>query len=391
MDEMYNNYAHISFQPRWTLTPKIYYLLGQCNAFIQAISKTPILPDYKQKLKGVSLGRGAQATTAIEGNTLTLEEVKKVQEGKRLPLGKEYMEKEVANILKALNIILEDVVAKKKIRPITPELMCEYHRIIGEGLGDNFKAIPGKIRAGNVTVSNYRAPDFERVERYLKQFCEWMKIQFHFSQGQSFMETILQAIVTHVYIAWIHPFGDGNGRTARLLEFYLLIRAGVPDIASHVLSNHYNETREEYYRQLENATRKNDLTDFIEYAVTGFTQGLLNTLLTVQENQLVISWTNYVYEQFDTKKGRGQAVKANKNKRTILLNTPHDKPLPLEELKKHDPAIAVIANSVTPRSYLRYLDELIERGYMVKTKAGYRVKAEILSAYMAVSVDQGAP
>ncbi len=391
MDEMYNNYAHISFQPRWKLTPKIYYFLGQCNAFIQAISKTPIRPDYKQKLKLVSLSRGAQATTAIEGNTLTLEEVEKVQAGKRLPLGKEYMEKEVANILNALNLILEDVVAEKKIIPITPELICGYHRMIGIGLGDNFKAIPGKIRTGNVTVSNYRAPGFERVERYLEQLCDWMKIHFHFSQGQSFIETVLQAIVTHVYIAWIHPFGDGNGRTARLLEFYLLIRAGVPDIASHVLSNHYNETRDEYYRQIESATRKNDLTEFIEYAVTGFTRGLLATLLTVQENQLVISWTNYIYEQFDTKKGRGQAVRANKNKRTILLNTPHDKSLPLDELKRHASAIAVIADSVTPRSFLRYLEELIEQGYLEKTKDGYRAKAEILSAYMALSVDQEAP
>jgi len=41
----------------------------------------------------------------------------------------------------------------------------------------------------------------------------------------------------------IHPFGDSNGRTARLIEFYILLRAGLPDMVSHILSNHYNDTR----------------------------------------------------------------------------------------------------------------------------------------------------
>ena len=68
---------------------------------------------------------------------------------------------------------------------------------------------------------------------------------------QSFQDPVIQAIVAHVYIAMIHPFGDGNGRTARLIEFYILLRAGLPDMASHILSNHYNDTRQEYYRRLD--------------------------------------------------------------------------------------------------------------------------------------------
>ncbi|NJN71060.1 MAG: hypothetical protein HC801_12855, partial [Nitrospira sp.] len=82
------------------------------------------------------------------------------------------------------------------------------------------------------------------------RFCEWLKKEFCFDSGsQSFEDAVIQAIVTHVYLEWIHPFGDGNGRTGRLLEFYILLRAGNPDISSHILSNFYNETRAEYYRQ----------------------------------------------------------------------------------------------------------------------------------------------
>ncbi len=62
-------------------------------------------------------------------------------------------------------------------------------------------------------------------------------------------------------------------RTARLVEFYLLMRAGVPDISSLVLSNFYNLTRSEYYRQIDKATNQNDITDFLFYAIQGFRDG----------------------------------------------------------------------------------------------------------------------
>ena len=75
---------------------------------------------------------------------------------------------------------------------------------------------------------------------------------------------------THVYIAMIHSFGDGNGRTVRLIEFYILLRAGLPDIASHILSNHYNDTRQEYYRQIDLCIRERDLSGFVRYVVQGF-------------------------------------------------------------------------------------------------------------------------
>lgn len=65
---------------------------------------------------------------------------------------------------------------------------------------------------------------------------------------------ILKAIAAHLYLAWIHPF-DGNGRTARLMELRLLLAAGVTTPATHLLSNHYNLTRGEYYRQLDAASR----------------------------------------------------------------------------------------------------------------------------------------
>ena len=67
------------------------------------------------------------------------------------------------------------------------------------------------------------------------------------------------AVYAHLYIAWLHPFGDGNGRTARLLDllfqFLILARSGMAPLpAAHLLSNHYNLTRDQYYRELAKAS-----------------------------------------------------------------------------------------------------------------------------------------
>ena len=86
-----------------------------------------------------------------------------------------------------------------------------------------------------------------------------------------------------VYLALIHPYGDGNGRLSRLLEFAILLRAGVPDIAAHLLSNLYNETRARYYQELQET--HGDMIDgayppyiqwhgFLEYALEGYCDSL---------------------------------------------------------------------------------------------------------------------
>ena len=155
---MHTSHTHICFQPRWTLDGPTQNLLGQCHAFIVAMLGTPIRPDYRQELLLVALARGAQATTAIEGNTLSDAEVDAVQAGKSLLASKEYLEKEVKNILIAFNLILNELIRDKSEELISPNLIRRFHRLVGEGLGDAFAAEPGSFRRKNVVVGNYRPP-----------------------------------------------------------------------------------------------------------------------------------------------------------------------------------------------------------------------------------------
>jgi len=75
MENLLNKYPHIKFKTNWELKPLMYYMLGECNSLIKAINNTAIRPDYLTKLHSIALIKGAQATTAIEGNTLSIEDI----------------------------------------------------------------------------------------------------------------------------------------------------------------------------------------------------------------------------------------------------------------------------------------------------------------------------
>ena len=379
------SHPFICFERRWEVSTELAFSLGECKSILKAICGIPIKPQYRKQLYTVSLAKGALATAAIEGNTLSEKEVREIQSGKSLSGDKEYMGKEVQNLLRVLNDLRDQLVKEKRNGLVNPELICDFHRRIGEGLGRNFEAIPGSFRNNNVIVGSYRPPIYSQVPELLNSFCQWSQKEFHYKDGQSFSTAIIQAIVSHVYLAWIHPFGDGNGRTARLLEFYLLLRAGAPDIAAHVLSNHYNETREEYYKQLKESSSKNngDLSAFINYAIRGFKKGLSEILELIQKNQMQISWETYVYEVFDSHP-MGPKAKASKD-RQISLAVSMETGSSYEErtLTRLTPALRVLYDSVSNRTIDRDLKNLLEMELIRLEDGKYRANTEILRASMA--------
>lgn len=294
------DYPHLEFKKCWSLTTNTAKNLGRCAAYIEALSRLPIPPDVQRKLRCVAFERGAQATTRIEGNTLTDTEFQQLLAGKELPVSRQYQATEVKNALLAMNSIWDKIITERDLALITPKLLCEWNRLIGKELGPLYDGIPGRLRGDRRHVGRYLAPPPEDVKPLLDDFCEWLRDHFGFGRrAQSIEDAIIQAIVSHIYFEWIHPFADGNGRTGRLLEFYVLLRAGFPDITVHVLANHYNQTREEYTSHFDNARNKRNVADFIDYAVQGLSDGLSATLQKVQLESFKIAWESHVYRVFD--------------------------------------------------------------------------------------------
>jgi Fic family protein len=228
----------------------------------------------------------------------------------------------------------------------------------------------------------YRPPSFEQVEEYVQKLCEWLAREFHYKQGQNFDEAVLEAIVSHVYIEWIHPFGDGNGRTGRLLEFYILMRAGVPSIASHILSNHYNNTRTMYYRQLQHASETGDLSAFIQYALEGFRDGLESTIAIIHKEQTELTWNNYVHDTTEKMRDEGKTSKILQRLRQLAYYIPADRFYSLNEILILNLEITKKYLELNPITLRRDLDLLVEKKLLETEKGKYRANYELLHSLL---------
>jgi Fic family protein len=372
-----DTHPHIRFQKIWEISNTSWHLLGQCEAFVNAISESPILPADHARLLQVSLIKGAIATTAIEGNTLSEKELEQIlKKGRHLPPSRMYQETEVTNVIDALNDLLDDVVVRDNSSIITKELILDLHRRVGKDLGETFDAIPGRFRTDPRVVGSYKAPDHKYVPELMQELCDWLYKTFHYESGQDFADVIIQAIVAHVFLEWIHPFGDGNGRTGRLLEFYILLRGGNPNIASHILSNHYNQTRPEYYRQLNNAKNNRSLTEFIEYALLGFRDGLHLTLEVVQQSQFQIAWERFIFDAFEKRKMNNRNV--FKRRRKLMLALPLDREVALDEISSLNVEIAKDYGHLSNRTIARDIEELDLLGLIDRKGKSIQAKSRLL-------------
>ena len=381
--KLHRDYPNLQFRKHWELKTLDLIRIGQCVSLLKAINNTPIIPQYYGQLMQVALIKGAQSTTAIEGNTLTEEEILKLKEGEKLPPSIEYQGKEVTNILEAFDTLLLETIYENKEQLITKNLLLRFHQMVGKDLGEHFGAIPGRFRETDVIVGTYRCPDYRDVPLLVDKYCEFLRDTFRYEDGkQRFSDLFIEAIVAHVYLEWIHPFGDGNGRTGRLIEFYILLRGGNPDITLHILSNYYNLTRPEYYRQLERAYQTRDLSEFISYALVGFRDGLQQILEKIQSSQLPMTWQHYVYDKFDNVEAQGQK-EVFKRKRTFALEIPIDKKFTKEEIPNLNIALARLYSNISDKTLDRDINELLQLEILKQEDGKYFANISALNRMIA--------
>ena len=243
--------------------PLHWLLLGEAAARCDQVAQAILPLAAAREMRRLYLVKGAQATTAIEGNTLSEEQIRAQLEGSlELPRSQEYLRREVDNVLKAVNHIFADIMSGQP-PGLTPEWIAGANRRLLAGLEEHLEGgvVPGEVPTHSVGVGRYRGAPGEDCAFLLKRLCGWLEGDdwpVRPDQREDRTATaILRAVFVHLYTAWVHPFGDGNGRTARLAEFMILAREGVPSPCAHLLSNHYNLTRSEYYRQLDRSSRAN--------------------------------------------------------------------------------------------------------------------------------------
>ena len=359
---------------------KLWVMLGECQSKCQHIAGVPLRPDTASLLFQTYLAKGVLATTAIEGNTLSEEEVLQHLQGKlRLPPSREYLAQEIDNILLGCNRILREVQSEREIT-LSVGRIRTLNRTVLEGLKLEQDVVSGEIRRHEVGVARYKGAPAKDCEYLLNRLCDWLNSEdFLAPSGMVFVFAIIKAVIAHLYLAWIHPFGDGNGRTARLVEFQILIGSGVPAPAAHLLSNHYNQTRTEYYRQLDESSRSGgNLLPFLIYAVEGFLDGLRSQLKVIRFQQWDGAWENYVYEAFRDRHSRSEL-----RRRQLLLDlSKKNEFVSRLKLPTISPKVAASYAGKTRRTLSRDLNALLAMGLVQKQGTSFRARMELILAFL---------
>lgn len=364
---------------------KLFLMLGEAQSKCQHIIGIPLMPRVAEEFNKIYLAKGAMATTAIEGNTLTENEVLERIDGKRtLPPSREYLGQEIDNIIEAYKYIQKRML-NEKITEITVEDIRAYNKIVLKNLPLNNEITPGEIRSHKVGVGNYLGAPPEDCEYLLMKLCEWLNAENEFPKEYKIVFGIIKAIFTHLNIAWIHPFGDGNGRTARLMELQILLSVGIPATTVHLLSNHYNQTRAEYYRQLEVSHKSKDgIFSFMEYALQGFIDGLKEQIDLVKLQQLSVHWTNYIHDMFRDKNSPADV----RQRRLVLDLSKDEKPVPISKINRISARIAEAYANKTYKTVTRDINALITMGLVEKKGKEIRAKKEIIQAFLPQTINE---
>lgn len=361
--------------------------LGEAMSKCEHLAGAPLMPTVSAELHLVYLVKGVLATTAIEGNTMSEEQVRRRVEGTHdLPPSREYQGVAVDNIVAVCNEILTRV-SGGDAPQVTPALIKEFNARVLEGQDLEPGTTPGEVRTHSVGVGTYRGAPAEDCEHLLNQLCEWLNrpwVPEDASAELRFTGTVLKAVLSHLYIAWIHPFGDGNGRTARLLEYLLLVTSGVPSPAAHLLSNHYNFTRDRYYRQLERSSQgSNGEIEFVTYALQGFIDGLREQIGLVRSQQMQVTWINYVHERFQNKR----MTDTQRRRREVVLAMKTGQPVPKSEIPNLNTDIARLYATKGDKTISRDVNALEKEGLLHKTRGGYLPATDIVEAFLPIRAE----
>jgi len=216
--------------------------------------------------------------------------------------------------------------------------------------------------------------------------CQWLEGEtFQGSSAEAkAIYAIIKALLAHLYIAWIHPFGDGNGRTARLLEFQILLNSGIPAPAAHLLSNHYNQTRSEYYRQLDRASASGgDVIPFLLYSVQGFLDGLRGQLDLIREQQWDVTWRNFVHETFKEK----NSPAAVRQRHLVLDLSRSNESTPISKIKEVSVRVGLAYHGKTQKTISRDIRALQHLKLLTKEQGRVRANKEAILSFLPIKAD----
>ncbi len=248
----------MTYEPRYTITPALLALVEDIASLRHRIQDATVQLPWIPALQQDTRTRNAHATTAIEGNPLTLPEVRALADGLEPATASRRSQREVTNYFAALRYIERHALRKR----ITDREVCELHRILARGVMD--QGDEGSYRAIEVSVGAYMPPRAREIPALMSELLDW------WNGPAAGLSPVLSSAIVHYRFEAIHPFGDVNGRVGRALALWELFRRGFD--TSHIFSvdEYYWDDRPAYYAALARVHEGDeDLTTWLEYSAEG--------------------------------------------------------------------------------------------------------------------------
>ena len=263
------------YEPQFSITPHLLSLVEQAAALRERIQSAAVELSWIPALQKDTRTRNSHASTAIEGNPLTLEQVRALEEGRELSAVETRPKREILNYFAGLRYVEKH--AKKKT--LRHEDIFKLHRLLAGKVMDQGEA--GRYRTIQVRVGRHYPPAAADVSGLMFELLEW------WNKKAPELSPALSSSILHYQFEWIHPFADGNGRTGRALALWELYRRGFDSHHIFSVDEYYWEDRPAYYRALD-AVRDDggDLTGWLEYCAQGLCRTLDRVWTRVQSYQV---------------------------------------------------------------------------------------------------------
>ncbi|MEM7791580.1 MAG: Fic family protein [Verrucomicrobiota bacterium] len=264
----------MAYEPQFSITPRLLSLVEAIAALRERIEGAAVSLPWIPNLQKDTRTRNGHASTAIEGNPLTLEQVRALEEGRELIASDKRSEREILNYFAGLRYIEKNAQVKK----ITHQHLFQLHHLLADSVMDQGKA--GAYRTIQVKVGKHLPPTAKEVSPLMFELLQWWNTE---SQKLS---PILSSAILHYRFEDIHPFADGNGRAGRALALWDLYRRGFDAHYLFSVDEYYWEDRSAYYAALAQVRRcGNDLSEWLVYSAEGLLKTLNRVWLRLQKFQ----------------------------------------------------------------------------------------------------------
>lgn len=269
------------YQPNFKITNNLLTYIANIEASKAVIDNAPLVPAWEAKFRDDAMARTVHFGTKIEGNDLSQEQAKKVVQLRGITDPKEASAKsgvtardrDIQEVINYRNVSLwidqQKVLARKP--EVSIETLHTLHSLTMKGLID--EDLVGHLRQKQVTIHGvgsgevvFRPPVSVEVPFLVDELFAWIK-----SDEASQLHPIFRAAIVHYQLVFIHPYVEGNGRTARAFATLLLYLLGYDFKRFFSLEQYFDNDVDRYYKSLLSVQQQadNDLTYWLEYFCYG--------------------------------------------------------------------------------------------------------------------------